>query len=100
MTSSAVPDLDTAEAVLEHARDRRRVADAADADLLQDAVTWADLHPAESIAEAVRFGDTPAPVAGPGPGRRPRRPVGRGVLRGRVRGRGRAAHRDRQGLPR
>src|SRR4026209_4490 len=66
MTSSAVAEIDTAAAVLEHARDRRRVADAAEADLLQDAVTWADLHPAESIGDAVRFGDTPVPVAGPG----------------------------------
>src|SRR4029077_9545496 len=67
MTSTAaVPDLDTAAAVLEHARDRRRAADAAEADLLQDAVAWADLHPAESIGDAVRFGDTPVPVAGPG----------------------------------
>src|SRR6187200_1339131 len=66
MTSSAVAEIDTAAAVLEHARNRRRAADAAEADLLQDAVTWADLHPAESIAVAVRFGDTPVPVAGPG----------------------------------
>src|SRR3954452_10418043 len=65
-TTAAVPGLDTAAAVLEHARDRRRAADAAEADLLQDAVTWADLHPAESITDAVRFGDTPVPVAGPG----------------------------------
>src|SRR3954453_10933952 len=65
-TTAAVPELDTAAAVLEHARDRRRAADAAEADLLQDAVTWADLHPAESITDAVRFGDTPVPVAGPG----------------------------------
>ena len=65
MTSTA-PDLDTAAAVLEHARDRRRAADAAEADLLQDAVTWAELHPAESIGDAVRFGDTPVPVAGEG----------------------------------
>ncbi len=33
---------------------------------MQDAVAWADLHPAESIGDAVRFGDTPVPVAGPG----------------------------------
>src|SRR3954453_1291240 len=65
-TTAAVPYLDTAAAVLEHARDRRRAADAAEADLLQDAVIWADLHPAESIGEAVRFGETPVPVAGPG----------------------------------
>ena len=84
--------LDTAAAVLQHARDRRRVADAAEADLLQDAVTWADLHPAESIGDAVRFGDTPVPVAGAGA------PLVAEFC-GRVRGRGRAAHRDRQGLP-
>ena len=66
MNSGATTSLDTAAAVLEHARDRRRAADAAEADLLQDAVTWADLHPAESIGDAVRFGDTPVPVAGPG----------------------------------
>src|SRR3954452_21264071 len=65
-TTAAVPDLDTAAAVLEHARDRRRAANSAEADLLQDAVTWADLHPAESISDAVRFGDTPVPVAGAG----------------------------------
>src|SRR4051794_4766620 len=65
-TTAAVPDLDTAAAVLEHARDRRRAADAAEGDLLQDAVIWADLHPAESIGDAVRFGDTPVPVAGVG----------------------------------
>ena len=48
------------------ARDRRAAADAAEADLLRAACAWADLHPAESIGDAVRFGDTPVPVAGPG----------------------------------
>ena len=66
MNSGASTSLDTAAAVLEHARDRRRAADAAEADLLQDAVAWAELHPVESIGEAVRFGDTPVPVAGEG----------------------------------
>jgi 5-methylcytosine-specific restriction endonuclease McrA len=67
MTSTAaVPDLDTAAAVLGFARDRRAAADAAEADLLGAACAWAELHPAESIADAVRFGDTPVPVAGPG----------------------------------
>src|SRR6476619_879777 len=67
MTSTAaVPELDTASAVLAFARDRRAAADAAEARLLCHACAWADLHPAESIAEAVRFGDTPVPVAGPG----------------------------------
>ena len=69
MTSTAA-DLDTAAdtaaGVLAFARDRRAAADAAEADLLRAACAWADLHPAESIGEAVRFGDTPVPVAGPG----------------------------------
>ena len=42
------------------------VADAAEVDLLHAACSWADLHPAESIGDAVRFGDTPVPVAGEG----------------------------------
>lgn len=67
MTSTAaVPGLDTANAVLAFAQDRRAAADTAEADLLGAACAWADLHPAESIGDAVRFGDTPVPVAGPG----------------------------------
>src|SRR6476620_7455004 len=69
MTTPA-PDLDTAAdtaaGVLAFARDRRAAADAAEVDLLRAACSWADLHPAESIYDAVRFGDTPVPVAGPG----------------------------------
>src|SRR3954454_6575923 len=57
---------DTAAGVLEQARADRAAADAAEARLLAHACAWADLHPAESIGEAVRFGDTPVPVAGPG----------------------------------
>ena len=57
---------DTAAGVLAQARADRAAADAAEARLLSHACAWADLHPAESIAEAVRFGDTPVPVAGPG----------------------------------
>ena len=30
------------------------------------ACAWVDLHPAESLAHAATFGDTPVPVAGPG----------------------------------
>ena len=72
MTSTAA-DLDTAAdtaaGVLAFARDRRAAADAAEADLLRAACAWADLHPAESIHDAVllgRHGDQPLPVAGPG----------------------------------
>ncbi len=50
-------------------RDRRAAADAAEVDLLRAAVTWADLHPVESIQDAAllsRYGDQPLTVAGPG----------------------------------
>src|SRR4051795_10210368 len=65
-TSSLATAADTAAGVLAFARGRRGAADAAEADLLGEACAWADLHPAESITDAVRFGDTPVPVAGPG----------------------------------
>ncbi len=47
MTITAMPD--TAAAVLGAARERRRIADRAEAELLEFAVQWAVLHPAESI---------------------------------------------------
>src|SRR5919112_1356694 len=62
---------DEASGLLTFARERRAVADAAEADLLRAAVQWAVIHPAESIEEAETiveraFGDTGIPVAGPG----------------------------------
>jgi hypothetical protein len=62
---------DSARDVLRAARDRRRVADAAEADLLVLAVDWALMHPADSIHEvathAVRgFGQSDLALAGPG----------------------------------
>jgi hypothetical protein len=62
---------DDASGVLEAARERRAVADLAEAELLQLAVQWAVIHPPESIDEAETivlrsFGDTGIPVAGPG----------------------------------
>ena len=73
----------------------RAAADAAEArGCCSTRVAWAEGAPGgSSIGDAVRFGDTP------GPGRRSGCPAGGGVLCDRVRGRGRAAHRDRQGLP-
>src|SRR3954451_9329943 len=65
-TSSLATAADTAVGVLAFARDRRAGADAAEADLLRAACAWADLDPAESITDAVRFGDTPVRVAGEG----------------------------------
>ena len=71
----ALGELDSPAEVLAFARERRAVADRAEADLLQAAVMWADQHPAESLeaAEVFRtsgyaggFGDTAVPVAGPG----------------------------------
>ena len=67
MTTGAI--LDTAQAVLDCARDCSRAADAAEAMKLQAAVTWADLHPAESIHDAALlspFGDQPLAIAGAG----------------------------------
>jgi hypothetical protein len=57
--------------VLLAARDRRRAADAAEADLLCLAVEWAEMHPPESLHPAASrslrgFGQTDLPVAGPG----------------------------------
>src|SRR5436190_13299822 len=60
---------DSAEAVLDAARERRAVADKAEAELLALAVQWAVIHPAESLEDAGSFrlhGDVPVPVAGPG----------------------------------
>ena len=65
-TTSLDTAADTAAGVLALARADRAAADAAEARLLSHACAWADLHPAESIGEAVRFGDTPVPVAGEG----------------------------------
>ena len=70
MTGS-LDDADTAAAVLGFARRRRAVADRAEAELLQAAVAWAAMHPAESIEDAAShyersFGDEPIPLAGPG----------------------------------
>ena len=64
-----LPD-DPAE-LLAFARERRKEADRAEADLLQAAVQWAITHPAESIEDAATihlrsFGDTAIPLAGPG----------------------------------
>src|SRR5580765_1323086 len=67
-TTTQVPALDTAGAVLEKARADRAAADAAEARLLSHAVAWADLHPVESIQDAAllsRHGDQPLTVAGP-----------------------------------
>jgi hypothetical protein len=72
MTTSRDEQLPDAPAeLLAFARERRKQADQAEADLLQAAVQWAITHPAESIEEAATihlrsFGDTAIPVAGPG----------------------------------
>jgi len=57
--------------VLVHARELRRAADTAEAELLATACAWADRHPPESIEGAATyvergFGDTAIPVAGSG----------------------------------
>jgi hypothetical protein len=62
---------EAADQVLVAARERRRSADAAEAELLQLAVDWVVMHPAESIHEPAThtlrgFGETDLPIAGPG----------------------------------
>jgi hypothetical protein len=62
---------DTAAAVLRSARAERETADLAEARLLQLAVDWAAMHPAESIHEPAThvlrgFGQTDLALAGPG----------------------------------
>ena len=69
--AAEVRELDTAGAVLDFARDQRRIADRAEANLLQAAVTWAAMHSTDSIEDAAticegRYGDTGMPVAGEG----------------------------------
>src|SRR3954454_4811979 len=63
------PDMDND--VLAAARDRRRTADLAEADLCQLAVQWAIMHPADSIHDPATYvvrayGETDLALAGPG----------------------------------
>src|SRR5262245_12405347 len=62
---------DTAAGVLAAARDRRRSADLAEAELLELAIQWAVMHPADSIHEPATFvlrgcGQTDLALAGEG----------------------------------
>lgn len=62
---------DDARGVLAFARARRAAADRAEVDLLQAAVQWAVIHPAESIEASERYtlrtgGEPPVGLAGPG----------------------------------
>ena len=62
---------DSAAAVLGLVRDRRAVADRAEAELLQAAVSWVGMHSVDSIHDAATvwdrsYGDTGITVAGPG----------------------------------
>ena len=64
-------EADSAAAVLGSVRDRRAVADRAEADLLQLAVSWVAMHSVDSIDDAATvwdrtYGDTGITVAGPG----------------------------------
>ena len=56
----------TAGDVLGGLRDSRATELAEQASQLELAVRWADLHPAESIHDVARFGDTPVKIAGEG----------------------------------
>ena len=64
-------DVDTAAAVLDSARGRRDSADRAEAELLQGAVAWAEMHSTDSLADAATITDRcfleeSLPIAGPG----------------------------------
>lgn len=54
-TRSRTVDASSAAELLAAAKDRRRVADAAEAELLELACAWADAHPPESITQAATF---------------------------------------------
>ena len=69
MPTTQARDLDTASAVLGYAREQRRIADQAEANLLEAAVQWAAMHSADSILEAETlaagaYGEAGMPVAG------------------------------------
>ena len=71
MTTTEICELDTATAVLDYAREQRRIADRAEANLLEAAVAWAAMHSVDSIEEAetlieAAFGDSGMPLAGAG----------------------------------
>ena len=62
---------DDARGVLAFARARRAVADRAEVDLLEAAVQWTVIHPAESVEDSERYrlrsgGEGPVGLAGPG----------------------------------
>jgi hypothetical protein len=100
MSTSAASDTrpDTAAGVLAAARTERRAADAAEARLLQLAVDWVVMHPADTIHEpathTVRgFAETDLALAGPGAPTVAEYAVAEFA-------RDRAVHRGRQALPR
>ncbi len=69
-TSTALAELDSPSDVLVFARESQVATNRAQANLLTAAVTWAEQHPPESIAEASTWieaaGDTGLPLAGEG----------------------------------
>src|SRR5688500_3653846 len=76
MTTTVTAELpDTASGVLAFARGRREAADRAEVELLQAAVQWAIMHPAETLDDAETFAsrvhvagadEVGIPLAGPG----------------------------------
>ena len=69
-TSTALAELDSPSDVLVFARESQAATNRAQANLMTAAVTWAEQHPPESIAEASTWieaaGDTGLPLAGEG----------------------------------
>ena len=72
MTSTTTVEVpDTASGVLAFAREQRAAADRAERRLLEAAVQWAVIHPAETLDDAETFrlrsgGESGVPLAGPG----------------------------------
>ena len=69
--TEGLANADTPAGVLAAVRERRSVADRAEAEQLRLAVEWAAMHSVDSLADAAHLwerscGDTGVPVAGPG----------------------------------
>jgi hypothetical protein len=63
MTSGSMID---SSAVLAAARRARAAADAAEVEVLAQALAWAELHVVSSVEESATWGDSPIPLAGEG----------------------------------
>jgi len=63
---TTTPETSAAASVLAAARESRRVADAAEADVLAQTLAWVELHVTDDPSDAATWGDTPARLGGEG----------------------------------